>query len=153
MSPALTTELGLEYLFEWIKKAHRFINNDTDALVWLKQSSRYVARMKTAQRIKAENPSADVYSNELRIPTGMKVDFEPVTMAEDPVFYGRHTVEDATRKEVHIHIELKAVAKDGFSSAMNNDQTYNVMESIPEEISCTSSVASGRRNSAEISSV
>ena len=147
MSLALTTELGLEYLYGRIKRAHKFINNDVDALMWLKQSSRYVARMKTAQRIKAQNPTADVHSNELRIPTGMKVDFELVTMAEDPVFYGRHVVEDAAHKEVHIHIELKAVPKDGFATAIHNNQTYSNtgMESIPEEISCASSKASSKR--------
>ncbi len=117
---------------------HKFINTVEDAVAFLANHPRIVARAKTQKRIQAENPTIPNKLVDIRIPIPYKADYNLVTKAEDPIFYGRHC--EILDNQKHIYIELKAQPKDGHAAPppvapRPAASTASRMSSIPEEIS------------------
>lgn len=136
---------ALAYAFPYFQQLYPKLNEQEVTEIMMNHA-RVVARCKTVANLKGRNPLNTRRTLEIEIPLKHAVEFQYVTVHEDPVWHGEKTV-TTSDNQVHLYIELITRPEDGFNpfAAM---MTPSKMHSIPE----SGSVA-GSRASAPVASV
>ena len=131
------------YLFEKCQKSvdFRFLNTKAKFLTYMRNHPRVVARAQSIKKLTGGDPTlGGVVGRELRIPLGMKADFDLVSQEEDQLFYGSDVICNP-QGESFIFVELQQQRECGYRSpkpSMRPAGAVQTMGRIPEEVSIRS---------------